>query len=120
MKKLRVFDVEKIRKYKMNRKTNNEKMIILGFMVFLLYKYDKGIGSKTIDLCMCILKNSNQTYGKDYEAIHENMSNYSIATIHKVFSLFVKRGIIKKDKGGNFYFDGDYALELANKEDIFL
>lgn len=104
----------------MNRKTNNEKMIILGLMVYLLHKYDKGIGSKTIDLCVHILKNSNRTYGKDYEALHNHMPNYSIATIHKVFSLFVKKGIIKKDKNGDFYFDGDYALELANKEDILL
>lgn len=96
-----------------NGKCNRDSFLLLGFLVFILRKYNRGIGTRTIDLCIDILENKDRNYGTDYQNIHKNIPGYSISTIHKVFSLFIRIKIItKKDDG--YMFDLENTNLLLN------
>lgn len=94
-----------------------ENYLLLGFMIHTLSRYHQGIGSKTVELCEMLINENNKTFGKSYAEAREK-TMISMSTVHKVFHVFIKIGIIKRDHLGDFYFDKNKALAIISENKV--
>jgi len=95
---------------------DKEKLLLLGLLIKILSAHHQGIGSKSVELCL-ILIDEKKPLGSSYAEANKNLF-ISISTIHKVFHTFTRVGIIKRNSFGEFYFDKEEALKIAETGQI--
>ena len=100
-------------------KEKNLKTYLLGYLLELLAKQNRGIGVKTIDLCNMLIekaidsKINKEAVGNNYQHMQKEFK-ISKATVHKVISALIECDVIAK-KDNKYLFSEKFIIFVEEK-----